>query len=391
MKSIHLTRTPTPGSVGFVLKLALRSILALLLSTGPARAQAVPEPPRRQDGYLQETIEVAPGVWAFVQPRFQVQPIGNVTVIEQSDGLVLVDAGGSPGSARRITAEIRRLSPKPVTAVIITHWHGDHPQGLSEILKAWPKARTVATRATRTHLRDRKTMNTPATFDLAADEALYKRGQGFVAYARRMADQGGSSAEKTGWSAAARLFTQYAEDMRGAVTVSTSEGFDQHLDLPDTRTPIEVRFLGRANTDGDAVVWLPRQKVLVSGDIVVAPFPFGFGSYPADWLGALERLRAYDFKVLVPGHGPPQRDRAYLIRLSAAISEVRSKVGPLAAQGLSLEDVRKRVGFADQARTFVGDDPWQRRWFDEYWIAPIVASAYKEARQEPIIQSLSSE
>ena len=117
MKSIHLTRTPTPGSVGFVLKLALRSILALLLSTGPARAQAVPEPPRRQDGYLQETIEVAPGVWAFVQPRFQVQPIGNVTVIEQSDGLVLVDAGGSPGSARRITAEIRRLSPKPVTAV----------------------------------------------------------------------------------------------------------------------------------------------------------------------------------------------------------------------------------------------------------------------------------
>ena len=205
MKSIHLTRTPTPGSVGFVLKLALRSILALLLSTGPARAQAVPEPPRRQDGYLQETIEVAPGVWAFVQPRFQVQPIGNVTVIEQSDGLVLVDAGGSPGSARRITAEIRRLSPKPVTAVIITHWHGDHPQGLSEILKAWPKARTIATRATRTHLRDRKTMNTPATFDLAADEALYKRGQGFVAYARRMADQAGSSAEKTGWSAAARM------------------------------------------------------------------------------------------------------------------------------------------------------------------------------------------
>jgi glyoxylase-like metal-dependent hydrolase (beta-lactamase superfamily II) len=320
-----------------------------------------------------------------------VQPIGNVTIIEQSDGLVLVDTGGSPGSARRIAAEIRRLSRKPVKAVVITHWHGDHPQGLSEILKAWPKARTIATRATQAHLSDRKTMNTPATFDAAADEALYKRGQGFIAYSLRMADQAAEPADKAGWFAAARLFTQYAEDMRGAVTIPTTEAFDEGLDLPDTRTPIEVRFLGRANTDGDAVVWLPAQKVLISGDVVVAPFPFGFGSYPADWLRTLERLRAYNFEVLVPGHGLPQRDRAYLDRLGAAIAEVRGKVAPLAAQGLSLEDVRKGVDFADQAKAFVGDDPWLRRWFREYWIGPFVASAYKEARQEPIIQGLSGE
>ena len=389
MKPIHLTGTMSSGPVEGVLKLTLLSVLAFLLSTPSASAQQAPEYPRPDDGYFQKTTKVAPGVWTLAEPRFQVQPIGNVTVIEQSDGLVLVDAGGSPGSARRITAEIRRLSRKPVKAVIITHWHGDHPQGLSEILKTWPKARTIATRATQAHLSDRKTMNTPATFNPAADEAFYKRGQGFVAYSRRMADQAASPAEKAGWSAAARLFTQYAEDMRGAVTIPTSEGFDEHLYLPDARTPVEVRFLGRANTDGDAVVWLPRQRVLVSGDIVVAPFPFGFGSYPGDWLRTLERLRAHDFKVLVPGHGPPQRDRAYLDRVSAAIAEVRTKVAPLAVQGLSLNEVRKRLDFTDQARTFVGDDPWLRRWFADYWITPFVASAYKEAKREPIVQSLS--
>jgi glyoxylase-like metal-dependent hydrolase (beta-lactamase superfamily II) len=391
MKPIHLTRALGAGSVGGVLKLALLSALTLWLAAPSARAQPASEPPRPEDGYFQEVIKVAPGVWTLAEPRFQVQPIGNVTVIEQSDGLVLVDSGGSPGSARRITAEARRLSPKPVKAVIITHWHGDHPQGLSEILRAWPKARTVSTRATQAHLRDRKTMNTPATFDPAADEAFYKRGQGFIAYSQRMADQAATPSEKAGWSAAARLFTQYAEDMRGAVTIPTLEAFDERLDLPDERAPVEVRFLGRANTDGDAVVWLPKQRVLVSGDIVVAPFPFGFGSYPADWLSTLERLRAYDFNALVPGHGPPQRDRAYLDRLSAAIAEVRAKVSLLAAQGLSLDEVRKRVDFADQTQAFVGSDPWLRRWFNEYWIAPLVASAYKEARQEPIIQSLSGE
>ena len=373
-----------------MLKLAVVPLLIALAAT-PATAQLAPEFPRPEDGYFQETLKVAPGVWAFVEPRFQVQPIGNVTLIEQSDGLLLVDSGGSPGSARRIVAEIRRLSAKPVKAVIITHWHGDHPQGLSEILKAWPEARTIATRPTQAHLRDRKTMNTPAAFDAAADARLYERGQSFIAYAGRMAEQANDPADKAGWAAAGRLFAQYAEDMRGAVTISTVEAFDERLDLPDARSPVEVRFLGRANTDGDAIVWLPKQKVLVSGDIVVAPFPFGFGSYPADWLRTLERVRTYDFKVLVPGHGQPQRDRGYLDRLSRAIADVRAKVAPLAAKGVPLDDVRKQLDFADQARTFVGDDPWLRRWFSEYWISPFVASAYKEAKGAPIEQTLGGE
>lgn len=371
-----------------MLKLAVVPVLALVLAATGAAAQTVPERPRPEDGYFQETLEVAPAVWSFVEPRFQVQPIGNVTLVEQSDGLVLVDSGGSPGSARRIVDEIRRLSPKPVKAVIITHWHGDHPQGLSEILKAWPGARTIATRPTQAHLKDRKTMNTPAAFDAAADARFYERGQSFIAYARRMSDEANDPADKAGWAAAGRLFTQYAEDMRGAVTISTAEAFDDRLDLPDARTPVEVRYLGRANTDGDAIVWLPRQKVLISGDIVVAPFPFGFGSYPADWLRTIDRIRAYPFKILVPGHGPPQRNRAYLDCLSGAIADVRAKVAPLAARDVPLDDVRKQLDFTEQARAFVGDDPWLRRWFSEYWITPFLASAYKEAKGQPIAQSL---
>jgi glyoxylase-like metal-dependent hydrolase (beta-lactamase superfamily II) len=370
-----------------VLKISL-AIAALALLAGPAAAA---EGPRPEDGYFQEATKVAPGVWVLAEPRFQVQPIGNVTIIEQSDSLVLIDAGGSPGSARRIVAEIKAHSTKPVKAVVITHWHGDHLQGLSEILKAWPEARTIATRATQAHLRDRKTMNTPATFDAARDEAFHKRIQGFIAYSRRMSDQATDPTDKAGWTAAGRLFTQYAEDMRGAVTLSTAEAFDERLLLPDPDNPVEIRFLGRANTDGDAIAWLPKRKVLITGDIVVAPFPFGFGSYPADWLSTLDRLRGFRFDVLVPGHGAPQRDRVYLERLTAALGEIRAKVAPLVANGLALEDVRKRLDTSDQAKAFVRDDPWLRHWFADYWITPIVASAYKEAKGEAIVQSLGSE
>jgi glyoxylase-like metal-dependent hydrolase (beta-lactamase superfamily II) len=366
----------------------LAMAVATLLLVQPALAA---EPSVLPPGYAHVPVAVAPGVWTLSQPAFWVQPAGNVTLIEQSDGLVLVDAGGSPGAARRIVEQVRALSPKPVKAVVITHWHGDHPQGLDEILKAWPRARTIATRATAQHLTDPKTMNTPSAADAEKDAAFQGQVERFLATVRDLGAEAQTPEERAGWAASERLFAAYGPDMKGALTVPVKESFQDRLLLDDPMTPVELVFLGRANTDGDALAWLPKQRVLITGDIVVSPIPFGFGSYPADWLAVLDKLKAYDFGVLVPGHGPPQRDRAYLERLSGAIADIRAQVASLAASGASREETQLRVDASAQAAAFVGDDPWLRRWFEAYWVAPLVASAWKEAKGQPIVQSLRGE
>ncbi len=179
--------------------------------------------------------------------------------------------------------------------------------------------------------------------------------------------------------------------MDGALTLQPAEGYARRLVIADAQAPVEALFLGRANTDGDAEIWLPRQRILASGDTVVSPVPYGFGSYPKDWIGVLQKLRAYPFRTLVPGHGEPQHDRAYLDRLIALIQAVRAQVGPLARQGLSLKTVEEKVDLSAQRKAFVGDDPWLGQWFDQYWSEPIVRSAYKEARGEPIVQSLKGD
>ncbi len=278
----------------------------LLLGAGAsllAPSAFAADPTLADDGYFEIWEEVAPRVAVIRQARpFHLQPIGNVTVIEQSDGLALVDSGGSPGSGRRIVALIRKYRPgRPVKAVILTHWHGDHPLGLGEILKAWPAARTIATAATRAHLSDPKTLNTPAAPDPEANGKMVAQYRGFAAYCREMAAKAETEAERTGWAAGARLFPQYAGDMDGAVTLAPTESFTDRLLIEDADAPVEARFLGRANTDGDAVVWLPRQTVLVTGDVLVAPIPFGFGSYPSDWLAVLERLRGFGATTFIPG------------------------------------------------------------------------------------------
>jgi len=359
-------------------------------SAGTAAATPAAKPlPTREDGYFQEVVPVAEGVWMLAQPGFQVQPVGNVTVVEQADGLVLVDAGGSPGSGRRIVELVRGLSPKPVKAVILTHWHGDHPQGLSEILRAWPRARTIATAVTREHLRTPKTMNSPAAPDPVRNAKFLEQVRGFQSYIAGEEAKATNPTEKAGWGATLRMMNQYEIDMDGALTQAPDEGFDERLLLDDPVRPVEAVHLGRANTDGDALVWLPKQRVLATGDVVVAPFPYGFGSFSTEWLDVLDKVKVYDPAVLIPGHGPAQHDLAYVERVRALIVDVRRQVRGAAAEGLSAADARKRVDVADLRRGFTGDDPWLNRWFDQFWTDPIVASAWKEAKGEPITQGLN--
>jgi glyoxylase-like metal-dependent hydrolase (beta-lactamase superfamily II) len=339
-------------------------------------------------GYFQVVRPVDKGIWLLAEPRFQLQPIGNVTVIEQRDGLILVDAGGSPGAGRRIVAMVKSISPKPVKAVIITQWHGDKPQGLTEILKAWPDARTISTVATQAHLHEAATMNTPATPDPARNAKYQKMLADYIATMKKSFENASTPEMRSGYDREVRMLEQYALDMDGALTVPTKEAFSDRLRIDDALSPVEAMFLGRANTDGDAVVWLPRQQIVIAGEIVILPFPYGFESYPSDWIATLDKLQALKFRTRIPGHGLPQTGREQIAKIRAALEDVRAQVAPLAAQGLTLGQVRAKVNLAAQIEAFTRRDPSLARWIKPLWLDPIIASAYKEAKGEPIIQSL---
>lgn len=365
----------------------------LLLGAGAsllARSAGAAEPTLQDDGYFEMWEDVTAGAAVIRQAKpFHLQPIGNVTVFTQSDGLVLVDSGGSPGSGRRIVELIRRNRPgKPVKAVILTHWHGDHPLGLGAILEAWPNARTIATAATKAHLADPRTLNAPGAFDAKANAAMVAKYGGFADYCAEMAAKATVDAEKTGWAAGARLFRQYARDMDGAITVAPQEGFTDRLLIEDTEAPVEALFLGRANTDGDAVVWSPGARLAATGDLLVAPLPFGFGSYPGEWLDALRKLRALGAATLVPGHGAPMRDDRYLLQVAAAVEDLRDQVRRSVAAGLDQKAARAALTVDDHARGFAGEDRWLRKWFDSYFVDPLAVSAFKEATGQAIVQSL---
>ena len=364
----------------------MRAAIAAALLTLTAPAQAAATSPGAAELAPFAARELAPGIYMLGTPPDYVGPaIGNVEIIEQRDGFVLIDSGATAGHGRKVAAFVRALGPKPVKALVFTHWHNDHPLGASEIRKAWPRVRIIATPATRDAMLNVMDSVGPRP-DQKYEVSIYNQASAsLAALAPRRADPALTAEQRARFDRYERALRDFSASYHGTYRVLPTETFADKLLIDDPERPAELRFLGRANTAGDAVAWLPEQRIVMTGDIVVSPVPFGFFSYPADWLETIAKLKALNFALLVPGHGEPQRDASYLDRLAATIRDVRDQVGPLARQGLALDEVRKRVDFSSQTALF-GTTPPLRRGFESLWLQPMIENAWREAKGLPIVQ-----
>ncbi len=103
---------------------------------------------------------------------------------------------------------------------------------------------------------------------------------------------------------------------------------DFSVDIGDRE--VQVKFLGRGNTAGDAVVYLPKEKIAIVGDLVVYPIPYIYDGYPTEWIQTMQNLGQLDADTIVPGHGPIMHDKTYLslIRdlLKSAVDQMNAEL-----------------------------------------------------------------
>lgn len=312
--------------------------------------------------------------------------VGNVTLIEQSDGWVVIDSGLTASNGREVVRYARSLSPKPIKAVAITHWHNDHSQGVSAIRDAFPDVRIIATVGTERGMLGPESFGVDYKPNPEADKAIADQAAPALEQLNAILNDPATAPDRRERvKKAIAQYQAFPKDFVGTYIVPPTETFERKLVLADTLRPVELIHLGRANTDGDLVAWLPNEKVVASGDIVVAPTPFGFFSFPGDWIETLGKLKAMPFEVLIPGHGDPQRDRIYLDKLIVAIGDIRAKVAPLAKAGVKQDEVKAKVDWAATIAPF-GDTPRIKANFEGLFIDPMIPNAYKEALGQPIIQ-----
>jgi glyoxylase-like metal-dependent hydrolase (beta-lactamase superfamily II) len=332
------------------------------------------------DVYTVELVPLKTDIYLVRRPEPLREPVeANALFVVNDDDVVVFEGGGAPLVAERTIGLIRSVTDKPVTHVVNSHWHGDHNLGNQVYRAEFPDVKFVAHPETRAAM-----TGTPMAYvqrfasslgDLMEDwKAQQARGELSPPRAAVLPDLG-----------------LMRDQMLSVTIVAPDLMVSDRLVLRSGGREIEIIHPGRGNTPGDLILWLPDERILASGDLVVHPIPYGFGSFPEDWIATLDRLAAFDFELLIPGHGDPQLDSRYIRRLQALLAEVRKQVGISVKAGYDLETTRKELDLSAFESEFAGENEDARVKFDNWWRQPIVRSAWLEARGEEIRQGASDE
>ena len=260
--------------------------------------------------------------------------IGNGAVIVNDDDVVIVDDHVSPAAAWVLLEEVKRLTPKPVRYVVNTHFHFDHAHG-NQIFGAGVDI--IGHEFTREMLTGGKSLQMP----------LYK------SYVDGMPGQIAGmrtrlSAE-TDPAARAKLQTQLASaennfaSQKELRTVPPNVTLRSEMTLFRGSREIQIKFLGRGHTAGDVVVFLPRERIVITGDFLTAALSNLSDAYLDEWVTSLDALKKLDFTTVLPGHGEAFTDKAKIDYFQAYLRDVWTEVGRLKQQGVSAEEAAKRA------------------------------------------------
>lgn len=199
---------------------------------------------------------VAPDVYVFTGEEGE----ANAGVVVGDEGVVVIDSSPTPETARRLAAEIKRLTPKPILYVVFTHFHGDHTFSVHELA---PTKGIIAHVYTKDYLAEH-----------GADH--------LKDYRTRLGE---------------------ARTQGAKVTLPTII-FPDMYSLPLGKQHILLFYQGRGHTRGDIVAYLPTAHVLFTGDLAYAGrLPWMGDGYVKEWQQTLDRLAVLDVTTIVPGHG----------------------------------------------------------------------------------------
>jgi glyoxylase-like metal-dependent hydrolase (beta-lactamase superfamily II) len=227
--------------------------------------------------------------------------------IVTSEGVLVFDTNGTPAAAAAVLAEIRKITAQPVRQIVYSHWHWDHWYGAEVYRAAFPNVSIAAHRKTRDlMLGPALAFNQPG---LDTDLPSYIAS---LEQRRARAAEAGQSDEAARLSRLIDDDRAFLEQKRAVRHVLPNVAFGAGLEFHMGGRHIQVVHHDRAVTPGDAFLYLPDEKIVVTGDLLVNPVSFALSCYPSGWISTLERIDALDARIIVPGHGEPLHDKVLL-------------------------------------------------------------------------------
>lgn len=303
----------------------------------------------------------------------------NSLIVVRDKDVVVVDAQFTRAATQETIAAIRKITKKPVGYVINTHWHDDHVAGDQVYRDSFPSVRFVMQENT---VADLTTIGVPnRKQQVEAVPPVIERFERLLSMGLGIDSTPASKGEQTAVTSAIEIIRQYLREAPGFRPVTPTDTVRRRMILGQGRDRIDLLWFGEGNTRGDLVVHLPERGIVASGDLVVAPIPFGFNSYPASWINTLDSLLALEPRILVPGHGPVMRDLSYVRSLQDWLSHIDSSATAAAERGDSLGNTLKTATLDEVRRQVTSNEKWMNYLFRNFFVRPAVTAAFQQAKR----------
>jgi glyoxylase-like metal-dependent hydrolase (beta-lactamase superfamily II) len=302
---------------------------------GPAgAATGAPEASRKAYRFEQiaEGVHFATGTGAMTT-------MSNSMVIVNSDHVMLVDTSVTPAAARALVAQIKsEISDKPIRYVFNSHYHFDHAHGNQifgdevEII-----GHEYIRRMHLTNVLEQRT-NRSFTANLPNQIAQMKER------IAKTTDPG----ERAKLEASLGVTEAHYKSVQETVVKPPNVTFTEVMTLHKGGREVQLHFLGRGHTGGDTMVFLPAERIVFTGDFFEGRPGGGILSYLGDsfideWPASLERLKALDFDIIVPGHGAPFKERQQISDFQNYLREFWRQAAALRTQGVTVEQAIEKM------------------------------------------------
>ncbi len=278
---------------------------------------------------------VADGVYAAIaKPAYKVNC--NAAIILFDDVVLVVDTHSKPSAARALIEQIKKLTDKPVRYVVNTHFHWDHYQGNQAYPSSWPAGvEIISSEATRANIEQRGIPRVKHEIVTMPQE---------IEKLKSDLDKASDVRQKEQLRANLLQAEAYLAELKSMQVTLPSVTFDHSLILHRPSKTVEILWLGNAHTNGDVFVYLPREKVLVTGDALHGWTPYMGDSYPFDWIQTLDAAEKLDFDQVIGGHGDVMRGKERFELWKHYFGDLMDEAAQAYARGASLEDAEKGVG-----------------------------------------------
>ena len=268
----------------------------------------------------------------------------NGAVIVNDRDVLVVDSHMTPAAAWALREELRAITDKPIRYVVNTHFHFDHSHG-NQVFG--DDVEIIAHTFTHGKLARGESQKGRAyeSFVLSLPTRI-EEGEG------RLPSLEGEEKEQLAEQVEGmKKFWEATQAVRPTPPTMTLE---RTLTLHRGGREIRLHYFGRGHTGGDVVVYLPGEKVLVSGDLITAGLPYMGDGFIPEWIETLEAMKALDFDVILPGHGAAFEDTAKIGYLQAYLRDLWAKASALHEEGVPVEEAAGKIDMTAHAEHFSG-------------------------------------